>query len=105
MCDDAEAAYPVEAWGFGRRVCPGRPFVESFLWLAIAQMLTVFKIERKMDPYGKEVAPNAEFTPRFIRYAKRGQRSGGESPADTSDIVGHYPSNAGLHCALRKRKL
>ncbi|KZV68637.1 cytochrome P450 [Peniophora sp. CONT] len=32
------------AFGFGRRVCPGKAFAEDLLWLLVAQVLSVFEI-------------------------------------------------------------
>ncbi|KAI0774931.1 cytochrome P450 [Trametes elegans] len=32
------------AFGFGRRVCPGKYFAEDSLWLAVAQILAVFSV-------------------------------------------------------------
>ena len=53
--------------GFGRRICPGRHFALDFLWLAIAHILTVFRIERARDVDGIEVVPEARFTQGLIR--------------------------------------
>ncbi|GJE96523.1 hypothetical protein PsYK624_127200 [Phanerochaete sordida] len=41
--------YPMEAFGYGRRICAGRHFAHDLLWLAIAQLLTIFKIERPIE--------------------------------------------------------
>lgn len=37
------------------------------MWLAIANILAVFKIERAVDDNGDEIVPKGETTPRFIR--------------------------------------
>lgn len=42
-----------EAFGFGRRVCPGRYFAEASLFLEMVQMLAVFKISRVLDADGE----------------------------------------------------
>ncbi|GJE96490.1 cytochrome P450 [Phanerochaete sordida] len=57
---------PAEAFGFGRRICPGRHYARDLLWLTVASVLAAFKIERAIDDNGEEVAPHAEFTPRFV---------------------------------------
>jgi len=50
-------------FGFGRRICPGRHFADSALWLAIANVLAVFDILPPTDPKtGDEVMPKIEFT-------------------------------------------
>ncbi|GJE97961.1 cytochrome P450 [Phanerochaete sordida] len=62
--------YPSETFGYGRRICSGRHFAHDILWLAIAHILTVFKIERPLNENGEEITPKAEFTPRFISVPK-----------------------------------
>ncbi|QKX54804.1 uncharacterized protein TRUGW13939_01893 [Talaromyces rugulosus] len=37
------------AYGFGRRICPGRLFADNFLFLTIAQTLAVFSISQPRD--------------------------------------------------------
>ena len=69
--------YPSETFGHGRRICAGRHFAHDILWLAIAHILTVFKVERPLDDTGHEAAPKAEFTPRFIRSVFCAKPSGG----------------------------
>ena len=63
----SDVPYPTEAFGFGRRICPGRYFAHDLLWLTIAGILTVFRIERARNEQGHEVVPTGEFSPRFIR--------------------------------------
>nr|BAL05123.1 cytochrome P450 [Phanerodontia chrysosporium] len=58
--------YPVEGFGAGRRLCPGRHFAHDMLWLAIAHVLTVFRIERAVDEDGHEIVPEAKFEPWLI---------------------------------------
>lgn len=43
-------------YGFGRRICPGRYFVDSTLFIVIASLLSVFKIEK---PKGADGGPDA----------------------------------------------
>jgi cytochrome P450 len=33
-------------FGFGKRICPGRHFIDSTMFIAVASLLSVFKIER-----------------------------------------------------------
>ncbi|KAH9970770.1 cytochrome P450 [Russula compacta] len=39
----------ISAFGYGKRICPGRHFAESTLFIVIAPMLSVFDIERGPD--------------------------------------------------------
>jgi cytochrome P450 len=34
------------AFGFGRRICPGRHFVDATLFILIASLLSIFNIEK-----------------------------------------------------------
>jgi len=36
--------YPIETFGFGRRICPGQHLADASLWIAIASILAVFDI-------------------------------------------------------------
>jgi cytochrome P450 len=57
------------AFGFGKRVCPGRHFVDSSLFIVVASLLSVFKIERGK---GSDGGPDAyPFTGNGIRYSHR----------------------------------
>ncbi|KAH9926307.1 cytochrome P450 98A3 [Epithele typhae] len=50
-------ADPTEiAFGFGRRICPGRYFAEASLWVVIASVLHTFTISPPVDADGKPVA-------------------------------------------------
>ena len=62
-----DVPYPTEAFGFGRRICPGRYFAHDNVWMAVANILAVFTIEPPLDENGKVVKPRAEFTPQFLR--------------------------------------
>lgn len=66
----AHARYPIEAFGYGRRICPGRHFAHDALWLAIAHILAVFKIERALDEDGNEIEPKLDFMPHFLSMPK-----------------------------------
>ncbi|EKM55873.1 uncharacterized protein PHACADRAFT_209385 [Phanerochaete carnosa HHB-10118-sp] len=60
------AHYPIETFGFGRRICPGRYFAQDLLWLTVSSVLAAFRIERAADVNGKEIVPKGEFTPRVL---------------------------------------
>jgi len=52
---------PGFAFGFGRRICPGRHLAYQSLFLLSTHMLQVYNIKKKLDADGKEVPVNAEF--------------------------------------------
>ncbi|KAF8574681.1 cytochrome P450 [Ramaria rubella] len=55
-------AEPVAAFGFGRRICPGRHFAENTLFIAVSSMLHVFKIGKAFGDDGQEVPIPGTFT-------------------------------------------
>ncbi|KAJ6579966.1 cytochrome P450 [Mycena vulgaris] len=54
------------AFGFGRRMCPGRHMAVASLWITIASMLSTFDIKKAVDEYGKEIEPSHEYFPGLI---------------------------------------
>jgi cytochrome P450 len=55
------------AFGFGRRICPGRRLVNSGLYITIAQILAVFKISKPVKN-GRESTPEVVFLPGVISH-------------------------------------
>ena len=54
------------AFGFGKRVCPGKHFVDASFFIVVASILSVFKIEKGK---GSGVGPDAyPFTGNGIKY-------------------------------------
>ncbi|THU81062.1 cytochrome P450 [Dendrothele bispora CBS 962.96] len=52
----------VAMFGFGRRICPGKYMAHSTVWVAVASMLTVFDIRKKVDEKtGEVVEPGFEY--------------------------------------------
>ncbi|KAJ7467798.1 cytochrome P450 [Mycena galericulata] len=49
------------AFGFGRRVCPGRHIAYSSLWITVASILSTLNIEKAVDEEGKAVEPSYEY--------------------------------------------
>ncbi|KAI0763625.1 cytochrome P450 [Trametes elegans] len=45
-------------FGFGRRVCPGRHFARSALFIAVASVLHVFDVSLPVDENGEEIQVN-----------------------------------------------
>jgi cytochrome P450 len=57
------------AFGAGRRICPGRHFVDAELFVLTASVLSVFKVTRAKDKNGNEipvVAPDPKLVPADI---------------------------------------
>jgi cytochrome P450 len=52
------------AFGFGKRICPGRHFADSTLFILIAHLFSVFNIKKGAN--GDEF-PNYTFTGGFVR--------------------------------------
>jgi len=60
LCKDK----PVDslAYGFGRRVCPGRYNADSSVWAAMTSILSAFKISKMLNEEGEEVGFEPTFT-------------------------------------------
>jgi len=43
------------AWGFGRRICPGRHLAEASLFSAMTCLLAVFRFSKAKDEIGREI--------------------------------------------------
>ncbi|KAJ6452467.1 cytochrome P450 [Mycena sanguinolenta] len=63
---DPSAHNPDVAFGFGRRLCPGRYMATASLWIAVASILATFDIKKAVDANGLEVEPSYEFDSGFI---------------------------------------
>lgn len=57
-----------EAFGYGRRICPGRFFADTSLYLNIAQSLAAFNICKKVGKDGREIEVNAKPKPGVLTY-------------------------------------
>ena len=54
------------AFGFGRRVCPGRHMGADTVWLTVAAALACFEIGKARDERGGEVEVWEEFKSGFV---------------------------------------
>ncbi|SJL08658.1 related to cytochrome P450 CYP2 subfamily [Armillaria ostoyae] len=61
--------HPEEAFGFGRRICPGQDMAEASMWMTIASILAVFNITKAVDDKGNVVEPSGEFTSGMLSHA------------------------------------
>jgi cytochrome P450 len=53
------------AFGFGRRVCPGRWMAHSFIFIVVASVLSTFRIEKAVRD-GRVVEPTGAYTPGIL---------------------------------------
>lgn len=53
------------AFGFGRRVCPGRWMAHAFVWVVVASVLSAFRIEKVVRD-GRVIEPTGAFTPGIL---------------------------------------
>ncbi|KAJ7169958.1 cytochrome P450 [Mycena filopes] len=59
---------PDPAFGFGRRLCPGKFLAFDTLWIVVATILTVYNISKEIDETGQVKEPVAEFTPHSLSH-------------------------------------
>ncbi|KAJ3981203.1 hypothetical protein F5890DRAFT_573149 [Lentinula detonsa] len=70
--NDLAVVDPVSvAFGYGRRICPGRFMAESQLWISIACILSAFEIKPGNDERGRPIVPKAAFSSGFIWYVHK----------------------------------
>ncbi|KAI0637236.1 cytochrome P450 [Trametes polyzona] len=60
----------VAAFGFGRRICPGRFMALDAMWIAVACVLTLFEIKKAVDEDGREITPDGEYERGFLCHPK-----------------------------------
>lgn len=64
---DIMATDPLSAaFGYGRRICPGRFMGEAQLWISIACILSVFDITPGVDENGNVMKTEAAFSSGMI---------------------------------------
>lgn len=54
------------AFGYGRRICPGRFAADAQLWISIACILSVFDISSALDEFGKPIKVTPAFSAGMI---------------------------------------
>ncbi|KAF4567124.1 hypothetical protein EYR36_010741 [Pleurotus pulmonarius] len=57
---------PTVAFGFGRRLCPGRHLASASIWITAALLLSVFECNYAVDEDGKTIVPSGEYCPGLI---------------------------------------
>ncbi|CAK5282550.1 unnamed protein product [Mycena citricolor] len=53
---------PTPAFGFGRRVCPGKDMAQWSVWICMISILATFDIRKPVDEQGREIQPSEEYT-------------------------------------------
>lgn len=61
---------PEPAFGFGRRMCPGRWFAFDAIWIVVASILSVYEISKATDESGETVEPKVEYTSHLLSHPK-----------------------------------
>nr|GAT43896.1 cytochrome P450 [Mycena chlorophos] len=57
---------PEAAFGYGRRICPGRHFARVSLFMTFACILAVFDVSKEQEKDGNEIDPSYEYDSGFI---------------------------------------
>ncbi|KAJ7723619.1 cytochrome P450 [Mycena maculata] len=57
---------PDAAFGFGRRICPGRHMAISSVWITVTSILATFDITKAIGEDGKVTEPSYEYSPQMI---------------------------------------
>ena len=65
---DSNVRDPEAAFGFGRRICPGKFMAYEAMWIAIACTLAVFYISKAKDEHGNTITPKEEYNIGFAWY-------------------------------------
>ncbi|PCH38765.1 cytochrome P450 [Wolfiporia cocos MD-104 SS10] len=53
-------------FGFGRRICPGRHFADTNVWITAASLISAFHIGKARDAAGHAITPSSKMQPGLI---------------------------------------
>ncbi|THH19618.1 hypothetical protein EW146_g1584 [Bondarzewia mesenterica] len=59
------------AFGFGRRICPGRHLASATLWIMVASILAVYDIKKAKDDTGADIPVSVGCTDGLVRHGDR----------------------------------
>ncbi|KAK0446235.1 cytochrome P450 [Armillaria borealis] len=59
---------PIAAFGFGRRICPGRYLAMNTIWIAIASMASTLSFSKAVDSEGRVAEPSDTFTDGLLSF-------------------------------------
>ncbi|KAH9917082.1 cytochrome P450 monooxygenase [Fomitopsis serialis] len=54
-------------FGYGRRICPGRRFADTSIWLSMAAIVATLDVEKARTALGEEITPSQSFIPGAVR--------------------------------------
>jgi len=63
MCQNSDSILPIILFS---RICPGRFMAFSSMWIAVANMIAVFDIEKSKDYDGNIIEPTMEYVSSLI---------------------------------------
>lgn len=59
---------PIQAFGFSRRICPGRFLALDVIWLTVASVLATFDISEPADSNASTIRLKPDYTSSLIRW-------------------------------------
>ncbi|KAK0185198.1 cytochrome P450 [Armillaria mellea] len=59
---------PTVAFGFGRRICPGRYLAINSAWIAITSMASTLSFSKAVDSQGRVIEPSSTYTSKFVSF-------------------------------------
>ncbi|KAK0479643.1 cytochrome P450 [Armillaria novae-zelandiae] len=59
---------PTFAFGFGRRICPGRHLAQNTAWIAIVSMVSTLSFSKALDSEGRVIEPSSTYTSEFVSF-------------------------------------
>ncbi|KAK0469623.1 cytochrome P450 [Desarmillaria tabescens] len=59
---------PTAAFGFGRRICPGRHLALNTAWIAVASIVATLSFSKAVDSEGRVVEPSDSYTDGFLSF-------------------------------------
>jgi hypothetical protein len=62
---------PIESFGWGRRICPGRYISNDNLFITVARLLAIFNITKATDENGEPIEPKLKYTPGIVSHPEK----------------------------------
>lgn len=83
----------VEGFGYRRRICPGRFFADSSLYLNIVQALATFNINKAVDSNGMEIDVDVKPQPGILSYPRKFQFKVTPRSQQHIDLIRRFEAN------------